>query len=860
MPDPMKQPDVFARGYQFDCYRLFPDLRCLCRDGKIVHLNPTAMRMLIVLVEHHGQVVTKDDLIERVWFGSLIDENNLATHIGTIRKLLGPTAIKTIFGLGYQFATAVVPFAGALDVSLRQSAAAAAALQTNLPLCVAPIIGRETALAELEDCLECHRLVTITGPGGIGKTRLAIEFARAVSGDFEDGVRWVDLAASNTPADLVGAIASALDITLHDAGSTITGVARAIAGRRLLLVCDNCEHLAGATAAAAKILLETAPRLKILATSQEKFWLAGEAVYHVAPLAVPPPETRCVAGFGAVDLFVARMRAADHRFVLTPSNAEAVAEICRRLEGNALALELAAARVPLLGIEGVRRGLNNLLQLLSGEARGGRTSHLSARELASWSYRLLEPAEGIFFRSLGVFVGGFSLEAATAVAGGDGAELWDVANLLQQLIGKSLISVEGNDRPRYRLLETLRLFALEQLEQQQELQAAAARHASYFAALFEQADTEWEIMSMVSWLDRYQTETDNVRAALEWALAAPERAETAVALAGVAAKLWDAMGRRSSMKPLIGRALALLNLESRPDRAARLIYNGNFFWPYINEVSALNNTEFAIDIYRRSRNHTGFVTAQIALGGQDFLFSRYDEIKSTLVEEEALLSRTGRRVSQCRSLIALGSCAWHMQDFVEARRCFARAGRLMEDLGDLVRGSVCLLNLAEAEFNQGDTESAIRTSCQSIAGIRSIGRPPRLGVALNNLAAYLLHGGRREEARACAGEALSIACAEPGTGTLARDCLQRWALLAALDGGYAEAARLNGFVQADLAAAAQWHTSTEHYVHKEISLLLSANLPAAEAEALAVEGARWSEAEAVGFVLRRYVSSAESPP
>jgi tetratricopeptide (TPR) repeat protein len=319
------------------------------------------------------------------------------------------------------------------------------------------------------------------------------------------------------------------------------------------------------------------------------------------------------------------------------------------------------------------------------------------------------------------------------------------------------------------------------------------------------------------------------------------------------------MGRRSSMRPVIGRALAALKLVSRPDIAARLICDGNFFWPYKNDESALNNTEFAIDIYRRSQNPVGLIAAQIARGGRDFLFSRYDEIKVTLGEEEALLSRTGRRVSHCRLLIGLGSYAWLVGDFVEARQCFARAGRLMQALGDLVRGSVCLLNLAEAEFARGDTESAIRTSYQSIAGIRSIGRPPRLGVALNNLTAYLLHDGRQEEARACACEALGIARAEPGTG-IGRDCLQRWALLAALDGGYAEAARLNGFVQADLAAAAQWRTWTEEYVHKAISLLLSANLPSAEATALAVEGAGWSEAEAVAFILRHFVSSAESPP
>jgi tetratricopeptide (TPR) repeat protein len=402
------------------------------------------------------------------------------------------------------------------------------------------------------------------------------------------------------------------------------------------------------------------------------------------------------------------------------------------------------------------------------------------------------------------------------------------------------------------LLDTLRCYALEQLEERQERETVAIRHAGYFATLCEQADAEWETTSTLRWLGDYQPELYNVKAAMQWALAKPERADIAIGLAGIAAKLWDAMGHQSEARPLIEQALALVNGQSRSDIAARLLHYGGKLWSYADPLLMRGYYEHAADLYDRIGDRLASAVVRMSLESRSGL-TRYEEAKSALTEAETLPSLAERCVSLCTLLNGLGGLASQRGEYDQARQYNAWAGKLMQELDDPVRSGVILLNLAEFEFAQGDIGRAIRTCTQSIEGDRATGRQLRrlaFGMALNNLTAYLLHAGRVAEARVFARQALEIYCAE-GQGIL-KDCLQRWALLAALDGNYRHAARVLGFAEA-VDGAGYRPGATEQYVRDAITALLWANLPLAETQALAGEGALWSEAEAVAFTLRYLV-------
>jgi len=333
---------------------------------------------------------------------------------------------------------------------------------TNLPHRADMLIGRDADLAELYDRVARHRLVTLTGSGGMGKTRLAIELGRSAIALFPDGAWLVDLAPLTDSLQVVSATAAVLGVASDSAGAGAASLVDAVGQRKLLLILDNCEHLVGAVAAMTTSLLDRAAGVSVLVTSQEALGVAAEQIYKLDPLALPPADAGEIAGFGAVDLFVQRAAAADRRFRLDAANADAVRDICRRLDGMPLALEMAASRLPLLGIDGLRAALGERLRLLGTRQRAGEPRHSTLRAMVEWSHGLLDPAEQRLFRHLAVFPGSFSLDAVVTVAGADTGR-WEIADRLGRLIDKSMVTVEAGATPRYRLLETLRLYAAEKL-------------------------------------------------------------------------------------------------------------------------------------------------------------------------------------------------------------------------------------------------------------------------------------------------------------------------------------------------------------------------------------------------------------
>src|SRR5580704_6174168 len=505
----------------FGPFTLSPDERRLVRDGADVALAARALDILMVLVANAGAPLSKRELMAQVWPDATVGEASLRFHVANLRKALGDGQggaryITTFAGRGYCFVAPVTRAA-------RSSAPSPSSSWTgNLPS-RPPLIGRDDEIADLADLLDGERLMTIVGAGGVGKTRLAIAVGWRVADAYPDGVWLVELAPISDPSLVVSAVATALDLARGARELSPAFLATTLRDRRLLLILDNCEHLIVSAAALADALIESIPGLTVLATSQESLRLDAERVFRLDPLALPPPDAIDITGYGAVDLFAHRARGADRRFDLSESNAAAVADICRRLDGVPLSLEMAAARVASLGLKGLRASLEARLHVLSGGLRTPDVRHQTLRSTVEWSVGLLDETEALVFRSLGVFSGSFSLDAAMAVVAAGGMERWTVADALARLVDKSVVAAERGQAARYRLLETLRLYARDLLHASGDWEKMAESHARHFSRVFEPARDDWQVTPDPEWQAIYMPELDNLRSALEWALADPAR-------------------------------------------------------------------------------------------------------------------------------------------------------------------------------------------------------------------------------------------------------------------------------------------------------------------------------------------------
>jgi predicted ATPase len=392
----------------------------------------------------------------------------------------------------------------------------------GLPAEVSSLVGRGPEIAAVREQLRGGRVVTLTGPGGCGKTRLALRVATLAEGSFEDGARLVELASLTDPALVPASLAEALGVSEQDAAGPVAGVVRALAGRELLIVLDNCEHVLGSASRVVVMLAGQCRRVRILTTSRERLDVPGEVVFPLPPLELPEDGTvPAVAASEAGRLFVTRARAASPEFALTAGNAAAIAEVCSRLDGMPLAIELAAARCPALGPVQLAARLEGHPGLLSGgAARPGR--HRSLEALVSWSYELLGDAERRVLARLSVLRGGFDLEVAERVAGGEPLAPQAVAGLLASLAGKSLVQIQAGPVIRYSLLETVRQFAAGQLAASGEETAVHARLLEWALEVARSAEAALPGAEPISWPARLTAEQASIRAVLSWALGGAE--------------------------------------------------------------------------------------------------------------------------------------------------------------------------------------------------------------------------------------------------------------------------------------------------------------------------------------------------
>ncbi|MBA9897692.1 winged helix-turn-helix domain-containing protein [Burkholderia cepacia] len=507
---------------------VFLDRREIRSNGKLLRIGSRAFEILELLIRANGALVSKDEIMQRVWPHTVVEENNLQVHIAALRKALADdrNLIVTVPGRGYRLV------GGRTDV-----APPVRAVTSRLTAAPTALVGREQTVAEVLAALDTARVVTLVGAGGIGKTRLALEAAMRAEAHFPDGAAFVSLATVAAPQFVPDALAAAFGIAQPAGSLTLEAVLASVANRRMLLVLDNCEHLLDAAARIASALTESDAGLRVLATSREALRIQGERLCPIPPLEVPREgaDDAETLGASAVQLFSARVQAADPRFPLDERSVSLMASVCRRLDGLPLAIELAAARAAVLGIDVLAAHLDDHFRLLTGGFRTALPRHQTLQAMYDWSYRLLGDAERLLLRWLGVFRGTFSIDAVREIVGATRLADADLLDTIAGLVSKSLLSLESaHGAPRYRLLTTTRAYALQQLENNGECAAAARAHANYFHALFRLAPVDDGGTLGESRLDVIRRELGNLRAALDWAFSPNGDAEIGIALAAVA--------------------------------------------------------------------------------------------------------------------------------------------------------------------------------------------------------------------------------------------------------------------------------------------------------------------------------------
>ena len=546
----------------FGSFRLYPTQQLLLEGEKHVRLGSRARDILITLLERPGQLIGKEELIARVWPNTFVEEGNLKVHVAALRKALGDghagnRYITNVPGRGYCF---VAPIAISEEHQIAVRPPDPGERPQDLPPPLARMVGRSEITASVAAHLLEHRFVTIVGPGGIGKTTVALAVADSLIARFKDRVYFVDLAALSDPSLVPSALASALGIAVRSENPTDTLVSF-LKDKEVLLVLDSCEHLIEAAASLAESIFSGARRTHMLATSREPLRVEGERVHRLPPLASPPASGRITAAealrFPAVQLFVERAAASLDGFELTDADASMVVDLCRRLDGIALAIEIAAGRADAFGIAGLAALLDDRFRLVMRGRRTALTRHQTLTTTLDWSYALLPELERTVLRRLAVFKGIFTMESASAVLARNGLSAASAVDCVANLIAKSLVSagIDGGVA-LYRLLDTTRAYAFMKLAESGEGEKFAKIHAAHYLELLENAALEWEAKPATEWLDKHRHLIDNVRSALDWAFSTSGDAELGIALTVAAQPLWYQLSLMSEYGERVERALS----------------------------------------------------------------------------------------------------------------------------------------------------------------------------------------------------------------------------------------------------------------------------------------------------------------
>lgn len=840
-------PDDNAPIYRFGRAELDTVAQELTLDGKRAPLGARGVGLLCMLIERREAAVSKHELLEKVWSGVIVEENNLQVQISTLRRLLGPHAIATIPGRGYRF---MLPLEGEAD-EVQDAAGGARGLAAveqprrsasagNLPVRLPELYGRQDESSAVQALTQEHSLVSIVGAAGIGKTRLGVAVAAAMARGCPDGAWLIELAAVNDPRLLVQSIAQGMRLTLPGLREPIDELCAALHDRRALLVLDNCEHMIDDISPLIARLLNDGEALRILATTQEALKLPDEYIYRLSPLSIPAnAQVSDPLSYGAVRLLFERVRALRPQFSIDSTNVEAVVDICRRLDGLPLAIELAAARVPMLGVVGVEERLGERFHVLTGGSRVAPKRHQTLRAALDWSHALLDENERAVYRRLGAFVGSFSLEGAQELVASDDIDAWSALEYLSSLVEKSLVIAEGEPRPRYRMLESTREHALEQLAGAGETYTWLARHArvTWHALQHYVKDRRTEAIL---------AEMPNVRSAYEWARASPQARAEAVALAtlpsmivAVRGAVQEARQRLLEVEPLVGDDLPKPLVAQYWQWYGRIGLGGRL--PASRCVDALRRAERMFSELGRER-HVHACRRHLAealLDAGDLAGSAH-----ALERAQAMETEGWPLVDTMRRMRVQGLWLAKAGRTEEALHCSSLALEKAQE-ANIGRYQLVLLDdIARFHLEAGDAHEAAERYSALVDRSRHAQAGLTLSNALSGLIAALTAKKRLDEAEAVAAEAVPVLAR--GSILVARaDIL---AQLMAHRGFHEAAARLLGASEHFRASCETPRDPVERRCRADALALLEAAVDEAQLREWIGAGARATETELMALL------------
>ncbi len=856
---PAASGETWVRFGPFEFRAAHRELR---RDGRLVDVGHRGLDLLSALLGSAGQPVAKDRLMRAAWGERVVEHSNLTVQIATLRRLLGtgqgdpaPQAfIRTVPGYGYVFAAPVEhgPDAPAHPAGPPAPAPAPVAGRNWPAEPLTHFIGREKERRALARLLSGSRLVTLAGMGGVGKTRLAMRLSQELASAYADGVAFVDLAPLTEAPQVDEAVAAALGAGAG-AVAAEAAVVNMLQGRQVLLIVDNAEHLSGPVGRLLGQILARCPRVSALVTSRESLGLPGEVVFRLSPLELPPDGDRLTAagalGYDAIRLLVDRAQALLPDFTLDDEAAAHAAEICRRLDGIALAIEMAVPRLQVLSLPQLAGRLEDRFGGVAAQRHDVLPRQRTLRAMFDWSWELLSTQERRLLQLLAVSVAGSTLEALEALSAADGvvdpAGDGDVPGRLTRLAQSSLVSMtmprcNRAGTPRYRLLETTRQYALDRLSP--EAYGALCRlHAVAVAERFERAGAEWPTMPGAAWLDRYGLDADNLRSTMQWAFAQPGQGDLARRLAAASVPLWWELPGLPLREAKGWYALALADAgpQTPPGIEAWLLLGNSWTDTLDGDVENFPAVERAVGLFRAAQDRVGLGAALWRAASTVLMRADAEPSAPALLDEA--LSVLPHAASKWRAL-----CHVREADLLQAGGdCLGALARYdlalaaMRALGYSYGLMVCGSNRSYALFALGrhaDAVAALRSLDQELPqGFRA----PLLSLLATTLAAC----GADAEARALALEGLGGTVTIGMGATLARS-IEALALLVARSGDHAAAARFLGFALTRHAPA-RTRLGPRRVVFDRLRTMLAAALPDHAQEQLLADGASWTEDEAV---------------
>jgi non-specific serine/threonine protein kinase len=717
--------------YRFGAFELQPDNRRLLKDGATISLRPRAFDLLVALVDRAGNLVTKDELLGRVWPKVVVEEAALHVQVSALRKVLGADAITTVSGRGYQFTLPVTKGRGEANRVSRP--------KHNLPYQLTSFIGREQEIAQLEELVTAHRLVTLTGAGGAGKTRLAIEAASRLVDAFPDGVWLVEFAALTDPRLVPQVVAQALEVKEQPARPLVETLSDYLDSKKLLLLLDNVEHLLEGCAHLVDEIVRRSPDITMLVTSRERLGMTGELTYRVPSLTVPGTSEALtlekVSPYEAVRLLVERAKLVRPDFALTGENTSSVASICARLDGMPLAIELAAARLRSMSVDELSQRLDQRLMLLTDGSRAALPRHRTLRSMLDWSYDLLTEREQAMLRRTAVFAGGWTLASAEQVCAGDGIDASVVIEQLTSLVDKSLIvSDEQAGTTRYRMLETVRQYAQDRLRDSGEESQWRSSHLACFVALGAEFNREVIGRKQHAWLARIANEHDNLRAALAWSTEASPLDGLGLAVALDA--FWRIRGFLAEGREWFARLLDVVPIDLRTRLRARGLYAAALFAILQADYApAKGLLKESLMLFREIDDPRNVAYALDSLAYLAIEQGEYPEAEARAREAVDLLRARGSREGLCFSLIHLAIALRWRGEWAAAHELYQQSLVIARELGTPWEIGTALRESGLAECDEGHPDLALKHLAEAMAILHGLGDRPGVIESLEGLAA-----------------------------------------------------------------------------------------------------------------------------